>query len=170
MLRWYLIHSKPAGEITAQANLKRQGYEVYLPRLVQPVRHRERWQEKVVPLFPRYLFLGLREGCQALGPVRSTVGVANVVRFGSKYAIVPDQVIRNLRSRADSLSGLHRLDSPSSLEPGMPVKIAHGPFDGIEGVFQRGAGAERVVVLLNLLGQDSPVRVPVDAILPMIAV
>lgn len=166
MSRWYLVHTKPAGEILAQSHLERQGYEVYLPRLVRPVRRRGRWQEKVVPLFPRYVFLGLNEGYQALAPVRSTIGVADVVRFGSEYAVVPDEVIRDLTARADSVSGLHRLDRTLSLEPGITVKIASGPFDGLEGVFQREVGRERVVVLLNLLGQNASVRVPVDSVIP----
>ena len=148
----------------------RQGYQVYLPRLVQAVRQRGRWRDRVVPLFPRYLFLGLNEGCQALSPVRSTVGVANVVRFGATYATVPDQVIRGLRARADVQSGLHRMDHPVSLEPGMAVKIASGPFDGLEGIFQRAVGTERVVVLLNLLGQDAAVRVSTNSIVPSLAV
>jgi transcription antitermination factor NusG len=46
------------------------------------------------------------------------------------------------------------------------VRIGAGPFDGLEGIFQREDGAERVVVLLNLLGHDTPVRVPAEWILP----
>ena len=159
MWRWYLVHTKPAGEVVAQMHLERQGYEVYLPRLVQSQRRGGRWRERVVPLFPRYLFLRLNAGRQALGPVRSTVGVTNVVRFGSDYAVVPDEVIRGLQARADSETGLHRLNLGCMPEPGMRVRIASGPLDGLEGVFERKAGAERVVVLLRLLGQDARVEV-----------
>ena len=168
-MRWYLIHTKPGSEVLAQSNLKRQGYGVYLPRLLQAVRQRGRWRDRIVPLFPRYLFLSLEEGMQPLAPVRSTVGVAQVVCFGTKYAIVPDQVVRNLQLRADSLSGLHRMESGSSFEPGMPVKMVDGPFDSLEGVFQRTAGTERVLVLLNLLGQNTSVHVPVDSVVPSLA-
>src|SRR5712671_6899317 len=111
MLRWYLVYTKPLTEAIAQANLERQGYEVYFPRAVQTVRCSGRWLERVVALFPRYLFLRLNEGCQALNPVRSTVGVASVVRFGSRYTVVPEHVISDLQARADPLSGLHRLGS-----------------------------------------------------------
>ncbi len=169
MLRWYLIHTKRAGEMIAASNLRRQGYKIYLPRLAQAVRRRGRWQERVVALFPRYLFLRLNEGSQALGAVRSTVGVANVVRFGPSYAIVPDQVIRVLQARADSRSGLHRLKAPALPEPGTAVKIAYGPFAGLEGVYERESGDERVVVLLNLLGQNTRVHVPLECILPGLA-
>ncbi len=31
---WYAVFCKPRGEATAEANLLRQGYNIYLPRLV----------------------------------------------------------------------------------------------------------------------------------------
>jgi transcriptional antiterminator RfaH len=169
MLRWYLIHTKPAREAVAEANLQRQGYEVHLPRVLQPVRRHRQWRECVVPLFPRYLFLQLSEGCQPLSPVRSSVGVAGIVRFGSRYAIVPDEIVIQLRLRADPESGLHRLASRPSFARGATVRITTGPFEGLDGVFERDAGSERVVVLLNLLGQDAPVRIPATFVAPSYA-
>ena len=165
MLRWYLVHTKPSSESIAQANLGRQGYEVYLPRIVQPVHRSGRWKDRIVALFPRYLFVRLREGLQTLGPVRSSVGVADVVKFGSRYAVVPDPVVDDLQACADPESGLHRIGLPAGMAPGSPVKIVMGPFDGVRGLLQRSDGAERVVVLLNLLGRDTSVQVPAGFVL-----
>src|ERR1700723_2057629 len=169
MLRWYLIHTKPVREGIAELNLQRQGYETYVPRILTPARRRGRWCDHVVPLFPRYLFLQLSEGCQALGPVRSSVGVAGIVRFGTRYAIVSQQIITQLRLRADPETGLHRLAKPTSPARGAAVRITAGPFEGLDGVFEREAGSERVVVLLNLLGQDTAVRIPAEAVAPSYA-
>jgi transcriptional antiterminator RfaH len=163
--RWYLIHTKPSGEAIARANLNRQGYEIYFPQLAQLLQRGRRRLERIVPLFPRYLFLRLREGDQPLGPVRCSLGVTNVVRFGSSYAVVPDSVIRELQARADPDSGLHRIVRSPLLAPGMKVSIAAGSFKGLDGVFEREAGAERVVVLLGLLGREVPVRLPVCSLL-----
>lgn len=166
MLRWYLILTKPSAEANAQINLERQSYEVYFPRLLQTVRLAGRWRERIAALFPRYMFVRLEEGRQSLGPVRSTIGVADVVRFGLRYATVPDDVVHNLRERADPESGLHRLGRQSPFLRGSPIRITAGPFDGLEGVFERESGAERVVVLLKVLGQDAPVRVPAGFVIP----
>jgi transcriptional antiterminator RfaH len=166
MLRWYLIHTKPFGEADAQSNLTRQGYHVYLPRLLQSVRRREGWRDTVSALFPRYVFLQLCEGEQSLGPVRSTVGVSDIVRFGSRYAIVPEQVIDELGSRTDPDSGLHQLTIRGRLKSGTPVTITMGPLAGLEGVFEREAGEDRVLLLLQLLGQEASVRVPVNFVFP----
>jgi transcriptional antiterminator RfaH len=165
MRRWYLVQTKPANETLAEENLLRQGYEVYLPRLLSSARLAGQWRERVSALFPRYLFLRLHEGSQALGPVRSSVGVGSVVRFGAHYAIVPDQVVEELQARADPQSGLHRLRRPALPVPGSKVRIRTGPFDGLEGVFEREAGSDRVIVLLQLLGQAARVRLPAYTVL-----
>jgi transcriptional antiterminator RfaH len=165
MLQWYLIHTKPAAESLALTNLARQHYEVYLPRVVQSVRRAGRRYERVGPLFPRYLFLHLNAGEQAFAPVVSTVGVRAVVRFGSRYTIVPDQVVHDLRARADPVTGLHQLNCGALPKPGAAVRICLGPFDGLEGIFEREAGTDRVVVLLSLLGRRAPVYVPAGHIM-----
>lgn len=167
--RWYLVQTKPAGESTAEKNLLRQGYEVYLPRLLQLTRRGGILREKVVALFPRYLFVRLREGRQALSPVRSSVGVTNVVRFGAEYAVVPEVVIRDLQARADPRSGLHRLAPPPALRPGTSVRIESGPLSGMQGLFEREAGEDRVMILLNLLGQCARVLVSMHSITPAAA-
>lgn len=169
MLRWYLVHTKSSGNTNAELNLTRQGYGVYFPRLVQTVRWRGKLREHIVALFPRYLFLQLDEGRQSLAPVHSTIGVTSVVRFGARYTVVPDRVIDELRARADPDSGLHRVRS-QALSQGATVKISAGPLEGFDGIFEREAGSERVVVLLKLLGQEASVRVLREFVLPSVAV
>jgi transcriptional antiterminator RfaH len=168
IVRWYLIHTKPTREVVAETNLLRQGYQVYHPRLLRPTLVRGRWVDRVTSLFPRYLFLRLAVGDQSMGPVRSTLGVANIVRFGYEYAIVPDAVVESLRVRAHAHTGLHRLNSPSSFEPGSNVRIVAGVFEGLEGVFQRESGDERVLLLLGLLGRDTLVQVPAEFVLTQV--
>jgi transcriptional antiterminator RfaH len=162
---WYLIHTKPGREEVAEFNLLRQSYQVYYPRLLRPTRHRGNWIDQVASLFPRYLFLRLAPS-QDLGPVRSTVGVTNIVRFGYAYAVVPGRIVEDLRTRADPETGLHRLQRYLQFAPGSNVRVVAGVFDGLEGVFQRESGDERVVLLLGLLGRDTRVEVPARFVVP----
>lgn len=164
---WYLVHTKPGREEIAEFNLLRQNYQVYHPRLLRPTRHRGSWIEKVVSLFPRYIFLRLTQG-QDLGPVRSTVGVANIVRFGHAYAVVPGQIVEDLRLRADPETGLHVLQGRAQFNLGSSVRIVAGVFEGLEGIFQRESGAERVVLLLGLLGRETLVEVPSAFVMPQL--
>jgi transcriptional antiterminator RfaH len=163
---WYLVQTKPSGESTAASNLERQGYEVYYPRLIRTVRRAGYRREAVVPLFPRYLFVRLSNLQQSLAPVRSTLGVAGVVRFGLDYAMVPSSVVHGLICRADPVSGLHRLNVSKSLPRGARIRIAEGVFRGLEGLFERDLGVDRVLVLLQLLGRPTSIAVPTDCVVP----
>ncbi len=165
MLRWYLIHTKPAGEAAAQSHLERQGYQAYFPKLLRRQLRQGSWRQRIVALFPRYLFLRLDEGRQSMSPVRSTVGVSGVVHFGTSYKVVSDAVIRDLQQREDPATGAHVLAGRAALARGSVVTIASGPFCGLDAVFECESGADRVVVLLKLLGQEVAVRVPSELIL-----
>jgi transcriptional antiterminator RfaH len=166
MGRWYLVHTKPSAEAIARSNLERQGYQVYYPQLARNVRRAGRWIATTAPLFPRYVFVRLVEGRQSFGPIRSTLGVANVVRFGVDYAVVPASVVRRLKEREDPATGLHKL-KPNSLCHGARVRISDGALRGLEGVFERDLGTDRVLVLLQLLGHSTSVDVSVDFIVPV---
>jgi transcriptional antiterminator RfaH len=165
-LRWFLVFTKPLGEKIAQVNLERQGYRVYYPRLLHPSLYRGHWVERIVSLFPRYMFLQLDTAWQSLGPVRSTVGVANVVQSGREFTIVPDDIVERLMLRADPTSGLHKLDGVARFHRGAKVNVIAGPFEGLDGIFEREAGEDRVVIMLKLLGQDATVRVSSRYVVP----
>lgn len=152
------MFTKPACETVATEHLARQGFETYFPRLAQKRLLRGKWAERIVALFPRYLFIRLDTRRQALAPVRSTRGVANIVQFGQDMALVPDGVVDELIRREDCQSGLHRLAEPG-IRRGAPVNLGGASFAGLEAIFDRPAGDERSVVLLSLLGRTTPVCV-----------
>lgn len=163
MKRWYLVYTKSRKEKVAEENLKRQGYEVYLPLIEQARRRRERRTETIEPLFPRYLFLCFRPGCDNIAPIRYTTGVSGLVRFTEEPAVVPDQIIASLRSRADGKSGLHRPKDPM-LAPGDMVTIEEGPLSGVGAIFLAGTGQERVAILVHMLGRQNRVSVERDLV------
>jgi len=164
MSTWFVVHTKPRQEAVAQAQLERQGYPVYFPRLCLPRLRRSRWSDVIEPLFPRYLFVGLEVGEQALAPIRSTRGVSTVLRFGDRYAEVPMALVDALRKRADE-SGMHVLADPG-FHKGDRLHIIAGPFHGFEAVFESAAGADRVRVLLEVLGAASSVTLPMACMVP----
>lgn len=158
-LHWFLVQTKPAAEKSALENLERQGYRVYHPRLLERVLRRGRWLDRIVSLFPRYVFVQVDVVCQSIAPIRSTIGIANIVRFGSEPTVVPDGIVDALMRKADPESGLHRLKERPPLERGARVSILAGVFEGLEGIFEREGGAERAVVLIELLGRHTQVCV-----------
>lgn len=161
MKQWYVVYTKPRQEAVAEENLERQGYEVYLPLIAEPRRQRGRWRQCFEPLFPRYLFVRLRPGCDNTGPIRYTTGVSNVVRFAEELAAVDDHIVESLKRRADCATGWN-VPKASVFEPGDRVLMDDGPFAGVEAIFQAESGSERVVVLLNLLSRKNYISVNRD--------
>ena len=162
MLSWYAVHSKPRQEEQAQQQLQRQGYATYLPRMRLRKRRRGKWAKVVEPLFPRYLFIRVDASEQSLAPVRSTLGVAGLVRFGHLLRPVPDAIIDYLKQQEYAGTGL-RSDDACPHQPGDEVEILEGPFAGLSGIFQTATGEERALVLLELLGRQNPITVAMDA-------
>ena len=122
------------------------------------------WRDKVVePLFPRYLFIQVDADEQSLAPVRSTLGVAGLVRFGHLLRPVPDVIIDYLKQQEYAGTGL-RSDDTCPHQPGDEVEILEGPFAGLSGIFHTATGEERALVLLELLGRQNTIQVQMDAI------
>jgi len=148
---WYLVYTKPRQEDVARANLERQGYHVYLPRCHKKRRRSVGIAETIEPLFPRYLFIHLDTETDNWGPIRSTLGVASLVRFGRQPASVPAALISFLRSR-EGTDGLHAWATPE-FRAGDRVRVASGPMEGYEGILVAKSSRERVLVLLDILGK-----------------
>mgnify|MGYP003424550415 CR=1 FL=1 len=154
---WYLVYTKPRQEQTAQQQLGRQGYPVYLPMTQRSRKRGNRRVPAIEPLFPRYLFIQLDTCRDDWGPIRSTVGVSALVRFGKEPANVPDVLIDLLRAQ-ESTAGLHAWVE-AEFRPGQPVRVVEGVLQGYEGIFVATSGRERVVVLLDILGRRVRARV-----------
>ena len=149
---WYLVQSKPRNELRALENLVRQGYETYLPLMEVERLQRGKLLKKMEPLFPRYLFLHLEEGNDNWGPIRSTMGVAGLVRFGQAYAVVSDEVMEAVRERTQDIK-------KSLFESGDTIRVVSGPLLGLEGVFQIADGEQRSFVLLEFMQKQQRVSV-----------
>lgn len=164
MSTWYAVVCKPRCEARAELNLINQGYEVFLPRLATQIRRDGKWVDSVEPLFPRYLFLATGNERQGLAPVRSTLGVSDLVRIGGQPATIPEEVIESLRERQDPATGA--CAKRSLFQPGAHVQFRAGPFAGLDGVFNVDAGEDRVFVLLEFLGKINKVKVNRDWLVP----
>ena len=148
MRSWYLIHSKPREEDLASENLERQGYQIYLPKILGRAKRRGKTIRSVQPMFPRYLFIYLSDVTDDWGPIRSTIGVSTLVRFGMIPAKVPESLIVSLKSKENE-QGLQELPV-KPLSKGDNVVIAEGSFEGCEATLFSRVSRDRVVVLLKI--------------------
>lgn len=159
---WYLVYCKPRQEDVAKRNLERQGFVVYLPLARQFRRRRGQRVGIVAPLFPRYLFIYLSKEADNWTPIRSTLGVSSLVRFGLHPAAVPNGLIAFLQARDDG-QGVQDLPLPQ-YQAGQGVRVTQGVMRDYEGIFLAKSGKERVLILLDIMGQRTRVVVPGDHI------
>ncbi|MDZ7841045.1 MAG: transcription/translation regulatory transformer protein RfaH [Gammaproteobacteria bacterium] len=162
--RWYLVYAKPQKEELARVNLERQGYPTYLPMMRTPRRRSGRRIIRIEPMFPRYLFIHLDTESDNWAPIRSTLGVANLVRFGMYPSPVPEDLVNALRARENE-EGIQ--DIPlHEFEEGQKVRIEEGPFMGYEGIFLAKTSQERVLVLLDIVGKAARAKVNIEHLGP----
>jgi len=158
---WHLLFSKPRQEIRAQMNLVQQGYSVFLPTLLAEKIVAGRMIECQEPLFPRYLFILLDDVQSNWLPVRSTLGVSQLVRFGDKYCRVPDALVHGLMGAEQQKRNL--------LTAGEAIRVTEGPFQGLEGIYQQADAGQRVLVLMHLFSRPQTISLPVSNVKKLVA-
>jgi len=147
MKNWYLIQTKPKQEKMASQNLINQNFEIYYPKT--------QIKNKVVALFPRYIFIQLNDQNQNWSPIRSTKGVANFVRFGIKFAKVPNYIIDTIKQQESKT--IDKLIDLSKFHKGDAIQIQDGALKGQQAIFSHYDGQMRAIVLLKILHQEQQV-------------
>ncbi len=157
-MAWFLVRSKPRQEALALTNLARQGFESYLPLFATEKLVRRKLTVVQEPMFARYLFVRLDPSGngQSWSPIRSTVGVSELVCFGSRPARVDTALITSLREREMA----QQADPDALFAAGDSVRITEGAFAGLEAIYQMNDAEGRAMVLLDLLSK--PVAMTID--------
>jgi transcriptional antiterminator RfaH len=149
MKKWYLIKTKPRQEKIAIANLENQKYRVYCPFAL--INNKSQF------LFPGYLFIHLDNESQDWSPIKSTKGVLNFVRFGISFAKIPDKVIDLIIQNEKNTA--NKIKNVNDFKKGDKVQINDGVFKSCIAIFQSIKSDERVLILLNLLGQEQTINI-----------
>lgn len=155
MRNWYLLKTKSKQEHIAIKNLENQKYCCYCPTITI--------QNKQIVLFPGYIFIYLHNEKENWSPICSTKGIVNFVRFGLNYAQVPDAVIKFLR--ANELINKEKFNNLDRLKSGDKVQISDGVFKNCVAIFKSSKPQERVLLLLNILGQQQSITIKQESVI-----
>lgn len=153
--RWYPVNTLPAAELRASANLARQGWQPFCPRIAKTIRSGRRVKTELRPLFPGYVFVALNPLRDAWRSVDGTFGVRHIIRSGDKPSPLPVGVVEALQDMSEALG---RVDFSCRLAVGQRVRFLSGPFAEMIGALEHMDGHGRVQVLLTLFGRETQVK------------
>lgn len=161
MKSWFVASTRPHQESRAADNLRRQNYDVWLPRLKRTRRHARRFDTVLTPVFPGYVFIAFDPAVEPWRQINGTFGVRHLVCGERGPRALPSSFVDQLKARSE---GDVVCDQTTWLEPGAKVRVISGPFVDCIGTLVRADSSTRVRLLLSLLGGD------VDAVLPLASV
>ena len=158
-MNWYLIQLKANGYKLACENLKRQGFDVFMPLLQITKKKNGKFVNRNVPLFPGYLFFGTSKEPVPWKSVNGTLGVTKAVTLDGVYRPVHINIIKGLKDRCDEGGLVRKL---SDIVSGDRAKIERGPFADFICNVDKFADKKRAWVLITLLQQQTRANISID--------
>jgi len=150
--QWYALRSKPRKELTLWRQLETHKVENFFPCIrVTPVNPRS---SHIRPYFPGYMFV--RTDLEQAGQSKFNFMpyAIGLVSFGNEAAKVPPDFILALQKRMAEIAEAGG-ELFYDMNPGDPVWITSGPFEGYRAIFdERLSGEDRVRVLLEMLSDQ----------------
>lgn len=164
MMQWCVAQTQPLRESLAEQQLRQQGFDVYLPRIQKKRRHARREEVVKAPLFPRYLFVGVDSDADPWRSINGTWGVSHLLMWDDRTpAYVSQDVIDAIKSR-EGEGGTVSLDTLCLFEKGDRLRVLEGALQDQAGTFDSLDDKGRAQLLVNFLGKDVKVALPVDAL------
>ncbi|PHS19626.1 MAG: transcription/translation regulatory transformer protein RfaH [Kangiella sp.] len=152
---WFLAATKPNQEFRAVENLKNQNIHAFCPKLkVEKVSNRKK---RVIEeaIFKGYIFIQISSNDPCWHKVRSTRGIRDWIRFSGNVAKIPTKLVLELINAKESKETVIL----NNMNEGDSVRILTGPFEGLEGIFQKNDGDVRAIILLNFLGKSNRISI-----------
>lgn len=167
-LRWYAVRTDAAQEFTAWRGIADLGFETLFPREIRPGRPESHTATGrtipakptvIAPLFRTYLFARFSAANPSWRYIPHLRGVAEIFGISPDAPTpVPDAAMAVVRAQLDGQDILI-VQGATPVPSGHPVRIVGGAFDGLLGLAGQ-SSAERVSVILDLLGRSTVASIP----------
>jgi len=147
---WYACRTRARAEKQVSRLLEGAGVESYLPLVELERKWADRTKRVGFPLFSGYTFARSSQG-QLIEVVR-TPGLVAVVSENGRPVPIQDPEMDSVRRFISGAEGTGEAPAPEDWwEPGTPVVVREGPFQGMKGCLLESRGRRRVAVKLNAL-------------------
>ena len=160
-MNWYLLQTKPNAYTTACENLRRQGFDAFLPLITKTEKKNGKFLDAKAPLFPGYIFMGTSICPVPWKSINGTRGISKAVTLDGIYRPVNSEIIKGLLCRCNDDGVIQRLND---IAPGDRVKIERGPFADFICIIDQIKDDQRAWVLINLLQQQTRAEVSLDSV------
>jgi len=158
-MNWYLLQTKPNAHNLAFENLKRQGFEVFLPLIIKTSKKGSRFVNKTVPLFSNYIFMGTKKESISWSSINATRGISKAVTLDGTYRQVNNHIIAGIKGRCNKNGVIQIMDDIAS---GDRVKIERGPFSDFICNVDKIVDSQRALVLVDILQQETRAKVSLN--------
>jgi transcriptional antiterminator NusG len=171
--RWYIVQTYSGYENSVKLNLERRIesmgmedkiFQVMIPEEIRQERKNDgSLKEKIVKVFPGYVFLEMIVTDDSWFVVRNTPGVTGFLGSsggGTKPVPLPPDEINPILKKC-GLIEVPKLD----VEVGEKIRVATGPFrDQIGTIDSIDAEKQEVTVLVDMFGRQTPVELSFEDI------
>jgi transcriptional antiterminator RfaH len=144
--QWFVVQTNPQRENFVDEQLRQ--FDPYLPLY-------KNQHGKIRPLFPGYLFV---PALRHWGPIKSTVGVRDLIMAGENPAALSGKEIAKLKAK--ERGGLVQLPPPPRFRIGERLTIMRGSLRYRTVIYAGMSGRDRERVLIEMLGQNVTLIVP----------
>lgn len=157
---WFALYTKPRQEFKAEIQITSENITCYLPTITRTKRWSDRKKKVTEPLFNGYIFLFAGEKERLIAVEQKSV--VRTIFFNGKPAVIPPCQIESLKKMLDTT---HNVTVLTGLVKGTHVKIADGPFSGVEGIICSISKDETMLgVGIDLLNRTVLVKLPADSV------
>lgn len=161
-LPWYVLKVRSRAELTIGSLLDQKSYETFVPTYLEIRRYSDRLKKVDTPLFPGYVFCRL--DAKNYLPVLTTPGVEYVLGSAGEPEPVPEEEVSAIERVFHAGAKAHPWPY---LKTGNRVRVEHGSFAGIDGIYVSDKGADRLVLSITMLQRSVSVEIDRDWVRPL---
>lgn len=147
--KWCVAQIKPNSYKSAIENLKRQGFETFLPQMEITQRQKNKFIVKNVYVFPGYIFVSFDPHLIAWTKINSTYGVSKILAFNNKPSEISSDLILELKARYENKINQTKKEK---LQKGDSIRFFAGPFADLIAKVESVEENNRIWVLIEAMG------------------
>ena len=163
--RWYAVHTLPQSENKAKSIIEKTALksdmstkikQIVIPTDTEVKKIQGKKIEKQTKVFPGYMLIQMIMDDESFNFIKRTPGITNFVSSGNKPVIIKDNEVQDILNALDPNRGFKPKKKYSK---NMLVRISDGPFVDFTGkIDDVNDEKEKVKVMVNLFGRDTPVE------------